>query len=375
MPKMTWTVTADAGATSFTSRVLSLNITGGREQYLDTYSGGQCVFTINNNDNIAYTVLYGKMITVRGSYGGADFDCDFWVQKITYNDYPGNTGLSTATFTCADWISRAGRINTNNLVIAQADCDDQLTYFDTAGVLPADMGVIGYGSGSIASGTTYTGTVNNYLNFLVTTERGYCFVQQGLIYFIGRTFVSSLAPIATTIGRTASDTQIAYQQLERIANGFEFINTATVSPNGLASQTSTNTTSVSTYGPAFYSSSTVDYTTTQASGNANWIVNNFGDPTAERFFCSFTDLAQNSTALNSWLAQCFDGNNRTVNFQYRPPGYVSDLSENVVMEGYTINVTPEQTTFDLSFSPLRYYQFFTLNSTTLGILDTSRLGW
>jgi hypothetical protein len=51
MPKMTWTVTADGGATNFTSRVLSLNITGGREQYLDTYSGGQCVITLNNNDN------------------------------------------------------------------------------------------------------------------------------------------------------------------------------------------------------------------------------------------------------------------------------------------------------------------------------------
>jgi hypothetical protein len=47
----------------------------------------------------------------------------------------------------------------------------------------------------------------------------------------------------------------------------------------------------------------------------------------------------------------------------------------MVMEGYKINVTPEQTTFDLSFSPLTYYQFFTLNSSTLGILDTSRLGW
>jgi hypothetical protein len=29
----------------------------------------------------------------------------------------------------------------------------------------------------------------------------------------------------------------------------------------------------------------------------------------------------------------------------------------------------------MTFSPLQYYQFFTLNSSTLGILDTSRLGW
>jgi hypothetical protein len=47
----------------------------------------------------------------------------------------------------------------------------------------------------------------------------------------------------------------------------------------------------------------------------------------------------------------------------------------MVMEGYQINVTPEQTTFDLSFSPLTYYQFFTLDSSVLGKLNFSRLGW
>jgi hypothetical protein len=375
MPKMTWTVTADGGATSFTSRVLSLNITGGREQYLDTYSGGQCVITLNNNDNFAATVEYGKMLTVKGTYLAGDFNCHFWLQKITYDDYPGDTGLSTVTFTCADFISRAGRIQATNFVIAQDTCDNQLDTFSSSGILPADMGVIGYGSGSIASGTTYTGTVTNYLNFLVTTERGYCFLEGNALQFIGRTYVSTLAPIVTKIGRTTSATKIAYQQFERIAAGFEFINTATVSPNGLASQTSTNATSVSTYGPAFYSSSTVDYTTTQASGNADWIANNFDDPTQERFTCSFSDVAQNSDALESWLYECFSSNNRTVNFEYRPPNQLSDYSQDMVMEGYKINVTPEQTTFDLSFSPLTYYQFFTLNSSTLGILDTSRLGW
>jgi hypothetical protein len=45
------------------------------------------------------------------------------------------------------------------------------------------------------------------------------------------------------------------------------------------------------------------------------------------------------------------------------------------MEGAAINVTPEQTEFSMTFSPLQYYQFFTLNSTILGILNTSRLGW
>jgi hypothetical protein len=375
MPKMTWTVSWSGGFYDITDRVLSLNINSGREQYLDTYSGGQCVITFNNNDNYAATIQYGQKITVTGTYAPGSFTCDFWLQKITYNDYPGDTGLSTATLVCADWISRSGRIQATNFVISEASTGNQLESFEYPNLLPVDMEVSSFGSGSIASGTTYTGTVNNYLNFLVTTERGYVFLTNAAIAFVGRSYVSSLAPIATKIGRTPSTTRIAYQQFERIAAGFEFINTATVSPNGLASQTSTNATAVSTYGPAFYSSSTVDYTTTQASGNADWIVNNFDDPTQERFTCSFSDVAQNATALGSWLNQCFGSSNRTVNFEYRPPNQLSDYSQDMVMEGYRINVTPEQTIFDLSFSPLSYYQFFTLNSSVLGILNTSRLGW
>jgi len=154
----------------------------------------------------------------------------------------------------------------------------------------------------------------------------------------------------------------------------QFINTATVSPNGLASQTSTNSSSVTTYGSAFYSSSTVDYNTTQADGNADWIVNNFSDPASLRFACSFTDVAQNSTALTAWLTQCWGGYNRTINLSYQVPGG-SSVTVPVVMEGASINVTPESTQFAMTFSPLQYYQFFTLNSNFLGILNTSRLGW
>jgi hypothetical protein len=131
---------------------------------------------------------------------------------------------------------------------------------------------------------------------------------------------------------------------------------------------------VTTYGPASYSSSTVDFTTTQASGNADWIVNNFSNPSALRFRCSLNDTSQNSTALTSWMSQCWGTVNRVTTFNYQVPGG-SLTSISLVMEGFSVNITPDQTRFVLDFSPLQYYQFFTLDSSTLGILDTSRLGW
>lgn len=375
MPKLTWTVLN--GATDITSKILSMNIQQGREKYLDPYSGGSCTFTINNSSDYASGITYGNRIQV-STNGVNDFLCIFWVQEVIFNDHPGNTGLNTATITAVDWISRSGRILANNFNLTQALCRTQMELFQYSysGPLPLDMDVSsgGLNGGSTAAAITYTGSVNNYLNLLMATERGYAVLRSSYLYFIERPFVSSFAPIATTIGPTTSTTQIAYDDFDRIQNGTQFINTATVQPNGLAEQTVVNSASITTYGAASYSSSTVDYTTTQATGNGQWIVNNFSNPSSLRFQCSLSDTSQNATALTSWMSQCWGTTNRVTTFSYQVPGG-SLTSLNLVLEGFSVNITPEQTRFELSFSPLQYYQFFTLDSSTLGILDTSRLGW
>jgi hypothetical protein len=122
---------------------------------------------------------------------------------------------------------------------------------------------------------------------------------------------------------------------------------------------------VDDYGATFYSSSTVDYTTTQAEGNADWIVNSFSDITSLRFRISFSDRSQNSTAYATFLTTFPD---IAFSLDYRIPGAVSDTTVQVVLEGWSINATPEQTDYELYFSPLTYYQFFVLDSDTLGIL-------
>lgn len=375
MPKLTWTITNNG--TDITSKVMSMNITQGREKYLDTYSGGTCVFTINNEGDYASGISYGNVIRV-STNGTSGFLCDFWVQEVTFNDHPGNTGLNTATITAVDWISRSGRVLANNFVLGQGLCGLQMKLFEAAalGPLPLDMSVNagGLSGGSQAAAITYTGSVNNYLNLLTATERGYVILRGSTLYFIERPLISSYAPIEITIGPTTSSTQIAYDDFDRIQNGIQFINTATVTPNGLAAQTSMNSSSVTTYGSASYSSSTVDYDITQASGNADWIVNNFSDPASLRFKCTFSDRSQNGTALFSWMYLCWGTINRASTFYYQIPGG-SLTSLNLVMEGFSLNITPDQTRFALNFSPLQYYQFFTLDSSTLGILDTSRLGW
>jgi len=377
MPKIQWQVFN--GATDISAKVLSMNIVQGRQKYLDDYSGGSCTLTINNAGDYASGITYGTVIRVQNfGGGGLQFLCDFWVQEVVFNDYPGNTGLNTATITAVDWVGRAGRVLANNFILAQSLCGIQLKLFEGAalGPLPLDMGV-NAGSltgGSQAAAITYTGSVNNYLNLLSATERGYIVLRGSTLFFIDRGTVSSALGAHQTFGRTPNPVTIGYETFERIQNGTQFINTATVSPNGLASQTSVNSSSVTAYGPASYSSSTVDFNTTQALGNAQWITNTFSNPSSIRFECSFTDRAQANVGLDNFMANFWGRIEKTAYFEYQVPGG-SATTVLTVMEGFTLNATPEGTRFDMSFSPLTYYQFFTLDSSTLGILDTSRLGW
>lgn len=359
--------------TDVTNQVLSVNFTNGRQKYLDNYSGQTASITIKNNNNQAalYQLNRNIVIQIQGHPSGYYYRQHFWIQEITFNDYPGNTGLSTATIIAVDWISRAGRMQAINKSLTQTDTTSQLEQFNwnVGGPLTEDMYFEADPGTSIASSQTYTGTVANQLNLLSTTERSQIWCLLNAIGIIPRAYPISTSTIS--FGRTVSSTQIAYQDFKRIQNGINFINTVSISPNGLATQTATNTDSVSSYGTSFYSSATVDYSTTQALGNAQWIANTFNDPTDLRFEIAFTDVSQNETAVLTFLYE-FYMKQYVLNYQTQGQ---SATSENVRVEGFNVNITPEQTTFIVYFSPFNYYQYFILNSTTLGILDTSRLGW
>jgi hypothetical protein len=366
--------------TEFTSQILSASMSYGRTKYLDDYGAGTLTITINNSSNFITNFSFNTLILLDTDRTDATYGSDpgnvYSVQEITFSDYPGNVGLSTATLVCVDGLGRAGRVQANALSLTQQTTGLQATQFTSlsGGPLPSNVKISNLQTQSTASAQTYTGTVLNQLNILNATERGILRTNRdsaaARINFYGRKQFEATTPVS--FGRTSSSSVIGYQQFARIQNGLSFINTATISPNGLASQTASNASSVSTYGATFYSSSTVDYNTTQATGNAEWIVNTFSDPTDLRFEIRFSDRAQNDTAYTLFMIL---RDEILFNLAYRVPGAGSDTTELVALEGYSVNMTPEQTDWVLYLSPATYYQFFILDNTFLGILDTSRLGW
>jgi len=372
MSKLTWRIKYQYS--NITTRVLSFSFSAGRKEYLDGYPGEFLNITINNNDNFAAELTLNRQI-ILSIDELADLNFVFYVREITYSDYPGDTGLSTATIRAVDLIGLAGRAVVRDKVLAQDTTLNQLKELAYPnGPMPWWASVVGYaGPGpnpySTATGTTYSGSVANYLNLLTETERGLLNLYEYQLQWCGRSYVGTLSPISTTYGPTASSTQLAFQAFNRIQNGTQYINRATIDSytGTVATQVGRNDASIVSYLENNFSATTVDYSEAQANGNANWMANSFADPNALRFQASILDVGQNSTALLNWLDDSFKTFNPVATLNYQAPGGAL-TSVDVVREGYTIDVTPDRTNFTVYLSPLVYYQFFTLDSASFGRL-------
>lgn len=355
-------------AVDLTTSVMSFSYTQGRQNYLDQYSGGTLTVTLNNQTNNAQYFTFNSYWRLVDDVTSSQQT--FWCQDVVFNDYPGNTGLSTITVTLVDVLARNGRNVVANVALPQIDTTDQLVLlWNTSGFEIGDItGVIG---SSIAAAISYSGSMLNYLNLLDSTEKGLVNLFDDLIFFGNRNSVYLRVSGFSFTRNATSATAISYNDISHSKAGLNFMNNVTVSPNGLAAQTATNTTSVGTYGNAQQTVSTVDATTTQALGLAQWLSNSQADPEAETWAISFLDVSQDQTITDRFVETIMSssGSNRRIwDLVYRVPGATSDTTVLVAIEGVTINATPEKTDFTVYFSPATYYQFFVLDDSIFGIL-------
>lgn len=365
-----------AGSTIFTNDVLSFNGSDGRQNYNDNYAGGFFNITIKNNTNQIANFPRGTNVLINLDTGNTF--ASGTVSNIEFNDYPGDTGLSTATITCIDSISRAGKWQLKNFTgytasktITQAQ---QTNYAISGLATPQVLELIDYGQSDASAVASYSGTILNRLNLLCQTEKGLLSSRSSAIYFFSRKDISTTpAPVSLTRS-TVSTTTIAYEDFKRQAVGENFYNQVTVTPELVAEQQANNLTSQTNYGVAGYSITTVDASTTQAEGLASWLSEMQGDPTTLRYEVTFTDVGNNSTAFTDLLLGLRVFADEMLSLQWQAQGQ-SLQTVNTIYEGMTYSGTPAESRITLYLSPNEYYEYFILNDAVNGILDTSRLGW
>jgi hypothetical protein len=374
MIRYAWGVKNNTTATTYTSSVLSFSFTNGRQSYLDNYNAGALVLTIKNQANESAGFTFGDQIQLLDPTGTAQFV--FYVVEVAYSDYPGNVGLSTATITCQDALGLMGRLQMNSFGITAADTGAQFTQTTSVPgrVASQPLQTVVGTSGSLCSAGTYDGSILTLWNLLINTERGLLGVGNNTVSFIYRAGIATAAANTINLGRTADASTIAYDSFERINLGLDLMNQVQTQPAGLTEQQGTNAASVTTYGAQGLTISTVDANEPQALALANYLANTLSDTTKQRFVVTFTDLMQSVSVANfTTFLNNIALTKSPTNLTFRVPGAGSDTTVGVMVEGFNVSATPAETTITAFLTPLTYYQFFTLDSATFGILDVSRL--
>lgn len=384
MARYAWVFKNATTSTTFTTSVLSASYKTGRQTYMDNWAGGSLIFTIKNDNNQAAGFTVNDKIDFANSTGV--YYQRFFVNEIQYSDYPGQVGLSTATISCTDGLNRSGQNTISNLTLFAGQCCEQLDQFTSSGQIANSGYALNgttYGPGSSKAlglgGTGYSGSVLQRINQNMVTERGIIWYNQNTIYFVARNKLADKT-MALSFGRSTASNVIAYQEFQRITLGQNFMNAVSIQPLNNSSYDSftTNAASVASYGVRGYSLTTVDFTSAQGQGLGQFLANSQSDPAAIRFSLGFTDNAQNSTAISTFVNSWFGSTGApsvVIPLTYKIQGSSTTFTVSTLIEGMDISMNPEGCSFTVYLSPMTYYQFFTLNSATLGVLNTSRLGW
>lgn len=365
---------------AFTSSVMSFSGFQGRQNFYDNYAGGNFQFTIKNQANEVANFPRGTFIQILFANGYMLLSGE--VIGITYDDYPGNTGQSTATISCQDSVVQAGKYLLQNYAgYTESTTNVQAIATNSLSDAP---GVISTGTyQSTAAGTaSYNGTMLNRLNLLQNTERGQIIAYGYNMFFISRRNCQIVASSLSFDPLVSSATSIVFTDIRRINAYDSFMNavalTSTTTAGAAIQQFGNNYDSQTAYGQSGYSITTVDYSSAQAAELASWLGYVQSDPNVISFEVDFSDIASNKTAINSFIflsVAAFTFPTRGFSLKYRVPGASSDISTTVVLEGFSVSGTPAETQFTAYFSPHVYYEMFILDNSYNGVLDQSRLGF
>ena len=150
MTKIVWQIGNNRTATYYQNIILSVSYEYGRRGYLDNYAGQSISITIKNQANESANFQLNDWIDLLGDLGPyRAYYQSFWVTAIDYQDYPGNTGLSTATITASDAMHRLGRVLGKGDTLSAGTTGSQVESMDTKSSWPPDITTFSFETNSL----------------------------------------------------------------------------------------------------------------------------------------------------------------------------------------------------------------------------------
>jgi len=379
MPTWDWRVSF-ATSTSFTTlpSVEQISISNGRRRQIDDYGV----------DQLTVESIFPSSWTVTPKLGD---NIIAWVYTNAYPAYPSYnywkmfqgritnvevkygmvTNQDSVTITAEGLQADLGRTQINGYSVISAKTDVQV--FDIAN----SVGVyVGPNSGmSTGSAQTYTGNLKAFVDTEIRTEQGRLrstptgptTLDMGTLDFVGRgALLTGLAVTPEwTDGTLTTTTNYKYQQVKFKSASEDYYNSVTVQPLGLASQTSTSsTTPIYSYVPDSY-----DVSTSQALSLAQYLRFKYdttnSTPRELGFLISQQTTGNAVLMLN--LVSAFLG--LEIEIVLRGVRYYC------IIEGVNIQATPDDTRILFYVSSNETNDYLILDNAVYGKLDNNRLGF
>jgi len=359
--------------------VQAINIFRGRRLQIDDYSIDNMTVESEFPSSWTTTPKLGDTIIAYiykpGVVVGTDNFGAFWGRirdvQINYGMVPNEDRV---TISCegiqADW----GRAQLTNYALAQDRTDNQVQQVGAT----AGLSIGAFTGRSIGSTQTYTGNAFALINDITRTEEARMFAgsltyrSTPTIYWFGRN-----TPKQTTFywndGTGATYVyQMKYEQIQFRSSADNYYTSVTITPAGLAAQTATLGTT-----PIFgWNKDTLDYTTSQASSHAQWVLNNFQTKDQMLASITFTDVQQTVSGYpppNDFNFDVIQVITSAINCLGRI--YFRGATYNTILEGISISATPEQTRATVFMSGQDTNAYMILDDAIFGKLDNNKLGF
>jgi len=361
MAKLTWRIrNLTQSSLDITQYLRSLSYTIGRPNAVSPYAGGNFSFTMTNtSDQVQYAKVQDEIEISVKTTGAYSVAFRGFVSQREYQDGTGSALNSTVTISGVDQIAMFGPIN--DVLIAESAVNDLLDDYSAAVYYASLLGFTDLKMNSTAAATNGLQAVNN----VIAGDGG---VVSNRTYYSPKEMAVDVVQNNFTLDSTSSASKIAYQTFSRVegtSNGTFFTAASVTNQNGGAAATA-NAANVLYYGQRFVTVTTAE---SSLSDTDDWYANAFSNPDDYTLFMSFTDVAQNETALNFLPDDLFFEPSWT-NVSFTPPGQ-SAITGWYWPEQITVNATPALTTVDLVMSPKSYYGRFILNDAVFGVLGGS----
>ena len=375
MPKYEFRVLAKSPTTG-TFNVLpdlqTMNINHGRRQITDPFRAGTAQLVGREPDNLPEVVI-GAQMRIERKVSSVSWAV-YWVGYVSdiRKTYGFVTNEDKWELSCEDSLAVIGKMYTRTGYSWPAGLTTEEAAADVGNdaLFNLEVGFMTFSLSTVSAQSVPNENALDLLNRLATTEQARIapahpsnlipLFTRVIWYGRDRGFISAANTVFTDDTLTSALSKIYYNRVEFASQADSYFNRIVVEPAGLTAQ-------VEGTGDRSYTASTYDQTTTQADNLASYLLGALDVDNAVPSVIGCTAETQVNDSAIDFAQYAFAG--------LRVEIILRGVKYTAFVEGAVVSSDPSQTFMTFYLSSAQAQVGFVLDDASLGVLDTSKLGF